>query len=122
MSWKYFSLIINWYIVDPVFHKIDWKEKDWNAEGIKKVGKYNKYLCFYPESWFFTKFYEKRTDVMCHEICEKAGFKPESGIEIFRKIESHIDLFEAQLRKEVGSLSFDPNYTYSRYDVNKEII
>ena len=76
-----------------------------------------KYICLYPQSKLFSKYFEKRTDTLAQEICIKAGFDVRTGLDVFKTLEK-----DTPIVLEPNKIKVDPLYSYSRYDVNREIL
>lgn len=79
--------------------------------------KYNKYSCFYPEKFHLDKFYERRTDMMSHELILKAGYDIFTAVEIYKKVEDYIGKPSPYAFKKS-----DKNLSYAHYEMNKKYL
>jgi len=55
-----------------------------HRDSFQKVTDINHYIWFNKHSRFFSKYYERKADILSHELCHRAGYDILKGIEIYR--------------------------------------
>ena len=57
---------------------------------ISPNNEYNRYMSFYHERQFYNKFYERKADIMSHNLWLKAGYDLENGIKVYDSIKDYV--------------------------------
>ena len=82
-----------------------------HGESIKRARNLQYFSWFYPERLFFTKYYERKADILSHELWNRAGFDILKGIDVYKFIVSLPSSFnDKNKKKDTGYNHYEMNH------------
>ena len=85
-----------------------------HRESLLRARSLQYYSWFYPERSFFNKYYERKADILSHELWNRAGYDILKGIEVYKFIVSLPTYFVERFAKKDSA--------YNHYEMSHSLL